>query len=719
MNVRRMHRTQTARTALVAILTLLAASPAWAFRFSIGDEIDGSWAHVFTVGGSWRMQDRSSGLVGKSNLDPGLCTSEARCIGSQDDSLTAEQLEYLNAPGQYSINSDDGNLNFDKYDLVAGTAKLTSDLSLSWRDFGLFVRTYLFYDTVYTDFVEFHPNRANGPAPEDRGPERTPWPGELRNEIGTSLEFMDAYVFGHFPLGETRDLYWRVGSNLVNWGESTFLVINSINTINPPLENRIFVPGFDVKEVFVPVPMVHLGTNLTDTLSGELFYQLKWKGLRTAPPGSFFSTSDIGVPGGTFASLPYGSNAEDPHQLERIQGPGNLIEFFDLTRTSLTILRQPDRRPSDSGQYGVGVKWFAEALGNTELGFYYLNYHSRLPMASVNAAYRSCLRPADGSEPDQFDVLDCSNLGNTYPDTPEGKRQKYEDGNDLLPADSVDVFLEYPENIRLYGLSFNTNFGDFAIQGEYAFRPNLPVQVDLEDMVNAALHPAFPRENVDLLSLLTGLPPTGAVVIAGQEIAVPNLIESVYRGNADIQPRQYIRGYENLKVGQFDASVTYVFGPGNLIMADQIIALAEVGFTHILDFPSKDRVVFEGPGTFTAPFPGRRELDNQLAINPEQQRSGYVTEFSWGYRLFLQPSYKAILNLFTYEPNILFFHDMKGVAPGPGGNFVEGRREIHLLNNFLYQSYRATLGYTWFTGGGDHNLRRDRDYATFSLRYEF
>ena len=36
----------------------------------------------------------------------------------------------------------------------------------------------------------------------------------------------------------------------------------------------------------------------------------------------------------------------------------------------------------DSGQFGVGMHWFAENWGNTDFGFYFLNYHSRLPLLS-------------------------------------------------------------------------------------------------------------------------------------------------------------------------------------------------------------------------------------------------------------------------------------------------------------------------------------------------
>ena len=38
--------------------------------------------------------------------------------------------------------------------------------------------------------------------------------------------------------------------------------------------------------------------------------------------------------------------------------------------------------PDDSGQVGIALRYYSEALNDTEFGFYYINHHSRLPLGS-------------------------------------------------------------------------------------------------------------------------------------------------------------------------------------------------------------------------------------------------------------------------------------------------------------------------------------------------
>jgi hypothetical protein len=707
------------------------STSALAFRFEFAG-VEGSLANLFTVGAHMRMQDPAQNLIGKSNLNSNLCSTD-RCIGLMDAGATAEQLEFIRAPGAYSLNGDNGNLNYDRNDVVSAAMKYTADLSMSYQDYGLFARGLFLYDPVNVNFNERRTNLASGPALNQRGPASVRRSNATVEDLGTNSELYDAYIFGKNTIGN-YDVSWRLGQQLINWGESTFLVLNSINSINPPSESRLFTPGFDLKEIFTPIPAAYFNTQLTDSLSMEGFYQFGWRGIEAAGAGGFFSTTDLNVPGGNYddrngnyAALLLGSNAEDPLQLERLQGPAGVVQTLGLTNTSITILRTQDRTPSDTGQYGLSFKFLSETLNSTQFGLFYLNYHSRLPIASAIAAHRSCLRTVDRNQPkpNAAQIATCTPATNPAI-MGMSKEERYAAGFDGLPGDSINIVLEYPENIQLYGFSFNTNVGDFAIQGEYAFRTNLPVQVDLEDVIFAASQPAFPRVNINLPADAAGVMvpgvtlPAAGITVPGARVSSPDFIETVFRKNPDVLPRSFIRGYESLKVGQFDVAATYVLGPGNFMGADQWILLGEAGFTHIVDMPKQSEgAFFEGPGTNTHPTPGRLELNSQLPLNPVQQRGGFVTPFSWGYRILSILSYKGLPGGLELQPQTTFFHDVNGVGPGPAQNFVEGRKEVNMTMNLSKGSFKVAGGYTWFFGGAERNLRRDRDFATLAARYEF
>src|SRR3546814_16895686 len=135
------------------------------------------------------MESRSRSLIGKANNDPGVC-GRVDANGTQrihyqscqglfrEQTFPAAQL--ANAPGQFSINSDDGDLNYDRYDLVQAPFKITQDLSLTLGDWVLFVKGLYFYDAVNADFREYHPNRITSDNYLDvgfaspTGPERLP-----------------------------------------------------------------------------------------------------------------------------------------------------------------------------------------------------------------------------------------------------------------------------------------------------------------------------------------------------------------------------------------------------------------------------------------------------------------------------------------------------------------------------------------------------------------
>jgi hypothetical protein len=63
---------------------------------------------------------------------------------------------------------------------------------------------------------------------------------------------------------------------------------------------------------------------------------------------------------------------------------------------------------------------------------------------------------------------------------------------------------------------------------------------------------------------------------------------------------------------------------------------------------------------------------------------------------------------------------VKGVSPGPGGNFIEGRHAITVgLGANLRAKWDFDVSYTQFGGAGQYNLLNDRDFVAASIKFSF
>ncbi|HSW11786.1 MAG TPA: DUF1302 family protein [Solimonas sp.] len=535
------------QTALRLTLGLLLAAPcasALALNFSLpwGEDaqIDGVLNTTLTAGAAWRMEDRSPDLVGKSNLDPDLCGRTAdghtlyqSCQGLfRTQSFPAERL--AQGRGQYTVNADDGNLNYDKHDLVQAPLKVTSDLTLSLGDWGLFVKGLYFFDFVNNDFTERHPNRitasnhldvghASMPGqeivplalplpvslfvrndstkcPDYRNPSGGPCgivygrggavrekrsDGETLRQIGTDLQLLDAFVYGRLPLWGEKELTFKLGRQAVNWGESTLLVFDSINTVNPVNANNFYRTGFQVEEVFQPVGMAFLSMEAFENTTLEGFYQYEWQPLEAPAPGSYLSFLDVGSNNAiSNLNIGFGGGAEDPDSM------GILLDnpLSGLTNTTSTAQRLRDREPDGGGQYGIALKYYAEWLNEgTELGFYFSNTHARNPYVSVYSVDEGCAKHTSSSV--AF-LLACADIPLLHAAL-GGANDPAGATDNAVPFDTLKIQLEYPEDIRMYGLSFNTTAGDLSLQGEVAYRPDAPLQVDVEDLAFAGFGPTL------------------------------------------------------------------------------------------------------------------------------------------------------------------------------------------------------------------------------------
>lgn len=596
--------------ACAAAAMFAAVSPAaMATNFELG-EIRGSIDNRISAGIAVRTQDPQANLVGIAN-----------------------------GGTAFSTNSDDANKEFDSAgDLVSAPVKLLTNLTLEYSGFTLFARGGFGADLVNLQGENFRQSDY-GPGREASLEELDRKEAGVRGEVGRYAELLDLHLSSSFDV-MGRSLAWRVGRQVLNWGESTFIQ-NGLNAILAANANRAGVPGADLEEVFIPANKVWAGINLTERIRVEGFYQLQWEKTVPFASGTFFSTNDFVGPGGTRANIGFGRVTENA-----VAGTGCAAppaEGAQCVPFGSSIPRQPDREASDSGQFGGAMHYYSDILGGTSLGVYATNYHSRLPLISG-------LSRTDGSASTQ----------------------------------TSGYIIEYPEDIQMYGTSFSMPgpFGT-AVQGEYSMKVDQPLQLD------------------DVELLLAGL---GAPNQITGNVPFPTSL-----GN------QYIRGWRRHDVSNFNASTLKQFGPGLLPGADSMLLITEVGATLVHGLPDPSVLRYEAPGT---PLPGNPAVAASQGIPTESGQ--FATRTSWGYRIALQGNYSNVFGRFAMRPSIRFDHDVNGITPSPLGNYVEGRKQVQTAVAFEYLGqWQLDVGYTVFTGGGQQNQLRDRDFAQMAVRYAF
>ena len=349
----------------------------------------------------------------KANLDTTVTYGISIRAADRDPAL----IGIANGGTSRTVNEDDGDLNFEKGKAFANVIKATSELELKWKNWGFFGRGYALYD------FDLHDSDKLGPIGRER--------------LGKDVVGLDGFVYGAFdPAGHTVRV--RAGRQVISWGESTFIP-GGINVINPVDLSKLRVPGAELKEGLIPTTGIWGSLELTKAAAVEGFYLTNWDKTKLDPRGSYFSNNDSVSDDADRAIVTFGRR-KDPHfplsnpipPTTPGAGPvaGALYGPFDPA-ASVWAPRTPDHNPSDNGQWGVAFRYLAHDFNNTEFGVYIMNYHSRTPLFS-------------------------SKTGN--PTTSTSTLTSIVTGGPLNAAQNgtATYFAEYPEDIKLYGISFNT-----------------------------------------------------------------------------------------------------------------------------------------------------------------------------------------------------------------------------------------------------------------------
>ncbi len=679
------------RAALVAAIAM--PGTAQAIDFAAGGW-NGSFDTTMSFGQTWRAEARDPRLIGTANGGTGR-----------------------------SPNIDDGDLNYRK-GRVSSAYKLVSELSLDRENFGLFVRGSLLYDDLI----------------EDSTTDRTPISESGKNLAGAYVRLLDAFIYGRWNLaGHELDI--RAGRQVVNWGESTFIQGGINNAINHFDVASLRVPGSELREAYLPQEILKISFGLTDNLTVDAIGIFDWDRTEPEPVGTYFSGNDFVPRGGEQVFLGFGAFSDQGTDFRPLGGP--FIENFQAAG------RGPTNEPSDSGQYGVSFRWYLPNFSQgTELGFYFVNYHSKLPVISgrsgtqvgignslgtLTAAIATAQGLASGL-PFATAVAIAANAGANAAaanggDLSVATATGYATiaGNTVLAGGSIasqatalatheyvqtaQYFTEYPEDIQLLGLSFNSQLGTtgVALQGEVSYRRDVPLQFD------------------DVELLFATLTPFEAVALGAQGIPIPascappvtTLARCGQLGAFGVE--EVVPGWGLFDVWQAQMTATKVFGP--MLGAQQLVTVIEAGMTKVDGMPDKTSggpngrgLRLNGPGTSVS---GNPELAGRH-FGEVEPLNRFADDNSWGYRAAFRLDYLNVIGAWNFSPRFVWSHDVSGTTPGPGGNFVDGRRGATFGILGSYQSrFEVDVSYTTFDGAGRYNELTDRDFFSATVKYSF
>jgi len=605
------------------------APTAQAIRFETG-EIEGSIDTTVTLGTDLRMESANSNLIG-----------------------------FTNGGRQFSINTDNGTQNFDLGEPIDGGVKVLHELDVTWRNYGFFGRFYYFYDWA----LMMNDKR------------RYPLTEAAENYSGRNIKLLDAYLTADYTL-LGRPLTLRLGNQVLSWGESTFIQFG-INTINPVDVSKLRAAGSELRDALLPLPMVDLQVGITEDLSLEGFYQFYWLQTEIEPTSTFFSTNDFAGPGGKYIWLGFGLPPATDH-------PPSPVGSNPPIGTH--TYRLDDNKAADMGQGGVALRYFADWLNDTELGLYYVHYHSRMPYFSGRTGTAPPPYPDDPTDIVQWlshlPLLQYGLLSGDY-------------------ASTAGLIRDYPEDIDMVGLGFSTDFPQvgLAIQGEVSYRPNVPIQVDDVEVLFGALSPMDPYLNAlrAAEAILEGHPPPAAGPIFGNGQL------------GTLGFNQFLEGWRRKQILQPQLTLTKILGP-TFGFIDQLVVLGEVGAMWVMDMEDQSVLRYEGPGTFTSGNP----WFTFAGVQPATTVGGFATPLSWGYRLALRADILNAIGPVTLQPTLAFSHDVDGVSPSPTVSFIEGRMAgtVALTADYLNR-YRFQISYTnYFSVKGDKNQVTKQLYAS-------
>ncbi len=474
-------------------------------------------------------------------------------IGMRVEGVNEDLIAIANGGTRDSANNDDGDLNYQS-GIISNAVRLNADLTLAWRQFGVYLRGYAQYDYENAEVER----------------DRTPLSDEARDMLGSDAGLLDHYVSLNITPGG-MPVVLRLGDQVINWGESTF-IRDGIDIINPADLSTLNQPVVPLRDSLIPQGMLWGAVGITEHVSVEGFYQYEWQPVAVPQVGSYFSGQDLfGSDGINVAMLGAGQFSDLGTDLDTAFGLPAGTLGFDADFMKLPGLYIDDA--PDGGQFGFSVSTFLPVRAAPRISAHVVRYHSRLPIISGRTADQQAI---DATSQASVDAL-ATSLVPAYlatglsPDQAAAEAQQTASSVTTSNyANAAGYFIEYPEDITMIGLSFSTATArrGLLLSGELSYHHDFPFQIDTDTVIGLVMSPMQ-------FSGGGGSPETFGA-------------------------NDTVRGYSRHGRSQASLGVTQLFGPR--LGAAQTAANADLAMVHVHDMPGEDEPQLQGtlPPTATS-----------------------------------------------------------------------------------------------------------------------
>ena len=492
-----------------------------------------------------------------------------------------------------------------------------------------------------------------------------------------------------------------------------------------------------------------------------------------------------------------GSNGDLTAEQERIEGPGGY--YFKVA----------NHDDEEGDNYGLAVRYYAANLNSTEFGFYYQNYTSRIPYVSYwtdtpSLGFQTMGNTTDlasrllgaggcgqaiaaiavgedttagtntdfagmkindpyglfGSAFDTFNgssakdlqhamELVCDNTRKMSQAVPQAYNVTLTGEMRPVVALNMGLKLAYPEDIEVWGFSFNTTIAGWGVQGEITHRPDMPLQIDTDSLaigtlVNGCGLANYGNGGGAVLSAFGYKQADGSAWGSINDyVAFDNLTTRQGLTGCDGTGYQEIDGFYYTEVNNFDIGTTATYTRSNPLVAalgaDMLVLLTEIAGTYAPDIEDKTfttkttldgrevetvvstlgaDTVLRGASHCTSgtdlPLGGLFNLDN---------RPGNLcrpTSVAYGGVMLLRLDYNnAFGTAWSLSPQLVVSEGIRGRSPKPAGGWTENQGSASLSMTANYQDVSVGVGYTSYYGDVLYNSNIDRDFFSLNLKYGF